>query len=221
MHGLGDAGESWTWMRRMRLPTSAVRWHFPTAAQRPVTLNAGHRMTAWFDLDDLPVTASTPDDEPGFAASVKRIHALIDEEVAAGVAPEHIVLGGFSQGGAMTLAAGLRYGRPLGGMVVVAGWMPMRATLDDWRDSASQSTPLYFAHGDEDDKVLQSLGVAAHAMLTQRGYAARWTSFGGGHSFPPRVASEVTAFIAGVMAPRPTAAGTADAGTSGAATEST
>ena len=199
LHGLGDAGSSFTFMRRFKLP-ARVTWHFPTAPQRPITVNGGYRMNAWFDLADLPLTSSTRDDEAGFAASIAHINKIIDSEVADGIDPANIFLGGFSQGGAMTLAAGLRYPARLGGLIVVSGWLPngMAATIDTWRSQATP--PVLFAHGRDDDKVPFEMGRAAFEALRSRGYDASFIEHDGGHELPEETIKGMTDFLAKHMA---------------------
>ena len=102
LHGLGDSGQSWQWLRRT---FSKGTWIIPTSPKRPISANNGFVMTGWFDLDDLPVTRKTPVDNEGFKQSIALIHSLLDEQIAAGVPSNSIFLFGFSQGGAMTLAA--------------------------------------------------------------------------------------------------------------------
>lgn len=203
LHGLGDSGSSFHGFRQMRLPVAPVRWHFPTAAQRPISLAGGMPMNAWFDLDDLPVTKNGRDDEEGFAASVRRVTAIIDAEVDAGVDPRNIYLGGFSQGGAMTLAAGLRYAAPLGGLVVCAGWLPMREKLDEWRSATSSRTPVFFAHGRHDDKVPFELGELARQSLADRGFTTTWVPFSGGHELPTKAMDGMRDFLTARMSDAP------------------
>ena len=205
LHGLGDNGRSWSWMSSKyakRLPHT--RWITPTSPSRPITVNGGARMTGWFDLDDLPVTAHTPDDAAGYAASIALVHGMLDAEVARGVDSRRILLGGFSQGGAMTLAAGLRYDKPLGGLMVCAGWLPL---LPEWPGSihaAQADTPLFLAHGTRDDKVLFSLGQAAREKLMAAGHIVTWMPLDGYyHEYP----SEAEAGVADFVADRLVAAG--------------
>lgn len=142
-----------------------ARWRFPTAPEIRVTANGGYPCTAWFDLDDLPVTRHTPDDKPGFDVSTKAVHAMIDAEIAGGVPSDRIVLGGFSQGGAMAITAGLRYPRQLGGIVCFSGWAPLRSEYPACVHPSNASTPILITHGSEDDKVDYQLGVDAFELL--------------------------------------------------------
>lgn len=118
LHGLGDTGAGWAALgRTINDKHPSWRFSFPTAAVRPVTLN-GTSMTAWMDIDDLPVTLDTPDDEAGCESSASVVHGLIDAEIARGTPASRIFLGGFSQGAAMSVYAGLTYPKALGGVCV-------------------------------------------------------------------------------------------------------
>ncbi|EOD31397.1 hypothetical protein EMIHUDRAFT_56777, partial [Emiliania huxleyi CCMP1516] len=122
LHGLGDTGRGWSHLKHeLRLP-QAVRYAFPDAPESPVTCNGGYVMTSWMDLETIPIGNGLPDDAKGLADSTQIIHALIDAEVAKGTASEDIVLGGFSQGGAMALLAGYSYAKRLAGVACLSGW---------------------------------------------------------------------------------------------------
>jgi predicted esterase len=158
-------------------------WTFPDAPIRAVTLAPGSPMPAWFDLEHLPVRKGTAESAADFAPSAARIHALIDAEVAKGVLPEHIVLGGFSQGGALSLYAGLRYAKPLGGIVSFSGWLPLASELA--ASPALAASRVLLVHGTRDDKVLFDMGALARDTLGPRVKSLRFESFSGGHEAPP------------------------------------
>lgn len=183
LHGLGDTGAGWSSLASTfapRLPS--VAWQFPNAPVRPVTLSPGYDMPAWFDLNDLPVTAATPATAADYAHGTSIVHGLIDAEVAKGVAPEHIVLGGFSQGGALSLYAGLRYPKRLGGIVSFSGWLPL------WEEQLKPlpglgGAKVLMVHGSRDDKVLFERGQHARDTLTPVAGKVEWHEFRGGHEF--------------------------------------
>jgi phospholipase/carboxylesterase len=147
---------------------------------RHVTL-AGAAMRAWFDLDALPVTSGTPASAADFAAGLAAVHALIDKEVARGVPAGRIVVGGFSQGGALALYAGLRYPQPLGGIVSFSGWLPL---LDPAAPALAASRVL-LVHGTRDGKVRFDLAESARDALRPRVKSLRFESFNGDHEAPP------------------------------------
>mmetsp|Transcript_3287 Transcript_3287/g.9580 ORF Transcript_3287/g.9580 Transcript_3287/m.9580 type:complete len:258 (-) Transcript_3287:94-867(-) len=148
LHGLGDTGRGWSHLKHeLRLP-QAVRYAFPDAPESPVTCNGGYVMTSWMDLETIPIGNGLPDDAKGLADSTQIIHALIDAEVAKGTASEDIVLGGFSQGGAMALLAGYSYAKRLAGVACLSGWPSLRAQLTERvGGGANAGTPLFIGHG--------------------------------------------------------------------------
>jgi predicted esterase len=200
LHGLGDAGSSWRWMARA-FAAPGRRFAFPDAPEQPVTVNGGYVMPSWFDLDDLPVTARTPDDVDGFRASAARIHALIDAEVSAGVDPSRIVLGGFSQGAALSLYAGLRYPRPLGGLILLSGWTAARGELGTCMlpAVAAAKPRVYAAHGRSDDKVDYALGAGTAESLKALGFDVTWRPFDGYHEVARESVDEMGAFVKAVL----------------------
>ena len=119
LHGLGADGTDFlSFADEMKLAAvGPVRWVFPRAPERPVTINSGHRMRAWYDI--LGADIARREDEAGLRETFAQVHALLDAEVARGVPAQRIVLGGFSQGCAVTLGAGLRYGPTLAGLVEI------------------------------------------------------------------------------------------------------
>lgn len=144
-----------------------MQWNFPDSPSIPVSCNGGFRMPAWFDLEEIPVTASTPDDVEGFKRSIDYVHGLVDKLADAGVPPERVVLGGFSQGAATVLLAGLSYPRKLAGIVAFSGWLAMRDTFPGHVHEAQKSTPVLQVHGRADDKGESSPGLAPWTPLTR------------------------------------------------------
>lgn len=141
-------------------------------------------MPAWFDLDALPVTLRTPDDEAGYVSASRSIHAMIDAEIAKGTPASHIFLGGFSQGGALALFSGLSYREALGGVISFSGWLPL------WDSKLKQSptlasSKLLIVHGDEDDKVLFECGERSRDVLTPKVKSLAFKTATFGHSMHP------------------------------------
>lgn len=134
----------------------------PTAKVMPVSLNGGFRMNSWFDLRTLDITG--PEDEPGIAAATQLVHSLIDSEVQAGIAHERIVLGGFSQGGALALYAGLTQPQRLGGIVGFSCWLPLHKSFPAAR-LAPVATPVFQCHGDCDPVVPYKMGQMTASIL--------------------------------------------------------
>ncbi|HZF81304.1 MAG TPA: carboxylesterase [Rubrivivax sp.] len=182
LHGLGADGTDFlSFADEMRLSSiGPVRWVFPRAPERAVTINNGHRMRAWYDI--LGADLVRREDEAGLRESIALVHALLDREVARGVPAQRIVLGGFSQGSAITLGAGLRYGRQLAGLVGLSGYLPLADRTGAERHSANHQTPVFLGHGRHDGIVPMSRGSAARDLLQQWGQPVEWHEYPMEHS---------------------------------------
>ncbi|HCB14657.1 MAG TPA: carboxylesterase, partial [Gammaproteobacteria bacterium] len=150
MHGLGaDAHDFEPIVPELRLPAGlGIRFVFPNAPVRPVTINNGMRMRAWYDV--LSMDLPRQEDPDGVYASERGIYALLEREKQRGVPAERIVLAGFSQGGAMALHTGLRYPDRLAGILALSCYIPLAGKLSSERRPANQTTPVFMAHGDYD-----------------------------------------------------------------------
>ncbi len=182
LHGLGADGTDFLSFAD-ELDLGAVgpaRYVFPRAPMRAVTINNGHRMRAWYDI--LGVDLVRREDEAGLRESIALVHALIDAEVARGVLASRIVLGGFSQGCAITLGAGLRYPQRLAGLVGLSGYVPLAAVAGIERHAANHDTPLFLAHGRNDGVVPLARGVAGRDLLLGMGQPVEWHDYPMEHS---------------------------------------
>lgn len=180
MHGLGASNHDFDPIVP-ELRTPWLRYVFPAAPIRPVTINGGMPMPAWYDIltfDNPPLR----EHEPGVREAEREIVALIERERERGVPPEKVVLAGFSQGGAMALHTGLRAAEPLAGVLVLSAYLLLPQRFEEERTPASQQTPLLFAHGRHDGVVPFELGKAAYERLARAGYGARWESYDMDHS---------------------------------------
>ncbi len=177
LHGLGADGTDFlSFADEMRLhAVGPVRWVFPRAPERPVTINGGHRMRAWYDI--LGTDLVKREDEAGLRESFAQVHALLDREVARGVPAHRIVLGGFSQGCAVTLGAGLRYGQRLAGLVGMSGYLPLADTTTAERRDANALTPVFGAHGRQDGVVPLARGSAGRDLLQALGQPLEWHEY--------------------------------------------
>jgi len=185
LHGLGADGNDFVPIAQ-ELDLSAVgaaRFVFPHAPVRPVTINNGYRMRAWYDI--LGAHPAPREDEAGLRASVGEVQALLDREVARGMPAGRTVLMGFSQGCAMTLLAGLRAPQRLAGLVGLSGYLPLAATLEAERSAANRDVPLFLAHGRLDPVVALARGEAARDALLALGYPVAWHSYPMEHSVCP------------------------------------
>ena len=158
----------------------AVRFVFPHAPVRPVTINAGYRMRAWYDI--LGSEIDRREDEPGLRMSLGQLHGLIDREVERGIAPGRIVLMGFSQGCAMTLLAGLRYRERLAGLAGLSGYLPLAATTAAERHVANADVPVFLAHGGADPVIPIERGRAGRDALQALGHEVEWHEYPMPHS---------------------------------------
>jgi phospholipase/carboxylesterase len=182
LHGLGADGTDFLSFAD-ELDLAAVgpaRWVFPRAPVRPVTINAGHRMRAWYDI--LGTDLVQREDEAGLRGSFAAVHALLDREVARGVPAARIVLAGFSQGSAIALGAGLRYRERLAGLVGMSGYLPLAATTAAERSDANRLTPVFLAHGRRDAVVPLARGAAGRDALQALGMHVQWHDYPMEHS---------------------------------------
>jgi phospholipase/carboxylesterase len=182
LHGLGADGTDFLPMCD-QLDLSAigpVRWLLPRALVRPVTLNGGYEMRAWYDI--LGSQLDRREDEAGLRDTMREVHTLIDRERARGVPAHRIVLGGFSQGCAMTLLAGLRYPERLGGLLGMSGYLPLAATTGAERHAANAEVPIFLAHGKRDAVIALDRAIASRDALTQLGYPIEWHEYPMEHS---------------------------------------
>ncbi len=184
LHGLGADGSDFLPVCRALdfRRTGAVRCVLPNAAPRPVTLNGGHRMPAWYDLYAADIGGDRPEDEAGLRQSITDVHALIDREIARGVPAHRIVLAGFSQGCAMTLLAGLRHPRRLAGLAGLSGYLPLAASTAAERSAANADLPVFLAHGQNDEVVVPARGEAARDALLALGQPVDWHTWPMGHA---------------------------------------
>jgi phospholipase/carboxylesterase len=199
LHGLGADGTDFLPMAdELKLDAvGPVRFVFPRAPVRPVTVNGGHPMRAWYDI--LTSDLVRREDEAGLRDSFRAVHALIDREVARGVPSERIVLGGFSQGCAITLGAGLRYGHRLGGLVGMSGYMPLADTTATERHVANQGAPVFLAHGRKDGVVTLARGTAARDQMLGLDQPVEWHEYPMEHSVCMEEVQEVQRFLRRVL----------------------
>lgn len=182
MHGLGADG--WDFVpvvRELPLPDElVVRFIFPHAPIRPVTINNGMPMPAWYDIAMQDI-ASVPD-ERGIRDSQRSIEALIEREESRGIDSGRVVLAGFSQGGAIALQTGLRYPRKLAGIVALSTYLALESSLAAEASAANKSTPILMVHGTEDPVIPVQLADASRATLQSRGYEVEWHTWPMPHS---------------------------------------
>jgi phospholipase/carboxylesterase len=201
LHGLGADGNDFVPIAQeldLR-DVGDVRFVFPHAPVRPVTINNGYRMRAWYDL--LGTDLVRREDEAGLRASAAEVQALLDREAARGIAPGRTVLMGFSQGCAMTLLAGLRAPHRLAGLVGLSGYLPLAATTAAEASDANRLVPLFLAHGLYDGIVVPQRGRDSRDLLVELGYDVEWHEYPMQHSVCAEEVADLNAFLAKVLAP--------------------
>lgn len=182
LHGLGADGFDFVpIVAELKLPAPlSVRFIFPHAKARPVTLNNGYVMRAWYDIVSLG--GGGPEDDAGIRDSATLIGRYVKEQQAAGIAASRVVIAGFSQGGAIALQTGLRYPERLAGILALSTYLPLRNTLQTEAAAANRDVPILMCHGTYDRVVPAAMGVASRDLLLKSGYAVEWRSYPMEHS---------------------------------------
>ena len=194
MHGLGADGNDFVpIVERFKSLQSKVRFVFPHAPMRSVTVNGGVRMRAWYDIVGLNI--SYKEDSEGIKDSARLIELLIKREQELGIASNQIVLAGFSQGGAMALYAGLRYPEPLAGIIALSSYLPLPDTFVKERDLANQNTPIFMAHGLFDTVVPIMLDQMSKEQLEELGYQIEWFTYPMAHAVVPEEIDDIYHFL--------------------------
>jgi len=202
LHGLGDSGQGWA-------PTTQglakflphVKWVLPNAPLKPVTLNGGAMMPAWYDIVDLDVT-ETAEDEKGLLESMLGVTKLIRQEIDAGIPASRIVIVGFSQGGAVTLLTGLTSEFRFAGIVGLSTYLPLHKKIFTMASDANKNTPIFLCHGDIDAVVKYQFGQASAKALTNKGYKTEFNTYQNmSHSTSEKELKDVVKFLVQVLPP--------------------
>ncbi|MGB5941119.1 MAG: dienelactone hydrolase family protein [Rhodanobacter sp.] len=182
LHGLGADGNDFAPIVSELVDPAwpPLRFVFPHAPVRPVTINNGMSMRAWYDI--IGFDAHARQDEAGIRASIAEVETLIAREHARGVPSERIFLAGFSQGGAIALAAGLRHAEKLAGIIALSTYLPIAATLAAERSAANAATPIFQAHGTADPVVALPRGSASRDALLALGHTVDWHTYPMAHA---------------------------------------
>jgi phospholipase/carboxylesterase len=200
LHGLGADGTDFLPMADEidLAAVGPVRWLLPRAPVRPVTINGGYQMRAWYDI--LGTDLARREDEAGLREAFAGVHALIEREIARGVPASRIVLAGFSQGCAITLGAGLRCPHRLAGLAGLSGYLPLAATTAAERHAANAGVPVFMAHGQRDGIVPLARGQAARDALGTLGYQVEWHDYPMEHSVCMEEVQALQAWLQRVLA---------------------
>lgn len=197
MHGLGADAHDFEGIVPL-LPTDAcaTRMVFPNAPLRPVTINMGMEMPAWYDISDIALRNA---DKAGIAASMATIHQLIDEQIAQGIAADKIVVAGFSQGGAMALHAGLRYPQRLAGILALSCYVLEREQHITEVSNTNADTPIWMAHGLQDNVVSYALGESSAEFLSAQGHPVTFVSYPMAHEVSMPEISALSQWLSEVL----------------------
>lgn len=193
LHGLGADGQDFVPLaEQMELPVP-VRYIFPHAPLRPVTINGGFVMRAWYDIAAQSIDAQQ--DAAGIRASQSLVEALIAQEVAHGIAPRNIFLAGFSQGGAIALHTALRQNTPLAGVLALSTYLPLAEHAASEVQEQTKATPIFMGHGRSDQVVPYVLGIASRDALLKFGYAVEWREYAMQHSVCEEELRDIAAWL--------------------------
>ena len=179
LHGLGASGDDFEpIVPELKLdPVLNTRFVFPHAPMIPVTINQGFVMRAWYDVSESKI--DTEQDEKGIRKSEKILGQLIEEQIKAGITSQRIVIAGFSQGGAIALQTGLRYPKPLAGVIALSTYLPLTKTLTAEKNKANRGMQIFLAHGSEDPVIPIDLAYTTRGRLEKGGYLTSWVEYDG------------------------------------------
>ncbi|MBV6424917.1 MAG: Carboxylesterase 2 [Steroidobacteraceae bacterium] len=199
LHGLGADGHDFVpIVPELRLALQGeLRFVFPHAPVRPVTVNNGIPMRAWYDIREL--SAAGRQDDTGVRESAARVDALIEREIGRGVEAQRIVLAGFSQGGAIALHAALRYPRRLGGAMGLSTYLPLHETVAREASTANRDLPILMCHGLHDPVLPYGLGEQSRDWLAALGYAVAWKPYPMQHEVCAAEIADIAAWLTAVL----------------------
>ena len=177
LHGLGASGHDFEpIVPELQLPEAlAIRFIFPHAPERPVTINNGMRMPAWYDITGLDFDKRV--DSDSFVSSGELIEAFIDDQISKGIVAENILLAGFSQGGALALHTGLRFPQRLAGVMALSTYLATGKTLAEEGSELNRDIPILYAHGSQDPMIPMAQAMKSRDRLQELGYTVEWHEY--------------------------------------------
>ena len=198
LHGLGADGHDFEpVVPELRLPASKpVRFLFPHAPIRPVTINNGMRMRAWYDILQM---GGGPEDEAGIRASQALIEGLIEEQKMRGIPAQKIALAGFSQGGAIVLQTALRSKERLAGVLALSTYLPLHASVQAEAAPANRDVPIFMAHGSFDPMIGVDRAALSRDALNALGYKVEWHEYPMPHSVCPEEIGDIAKFLLRIL----------------------
>jgi len=199
LHGLGADGHDFEPVvpEIVRRRERAWRFVFPNAPVRPVTINGGMRMRAWYDILDLD--RASAEDFAGFQQSDAEVRQLLAREAARGIPAGRVVLAGFSQGGAVSLYTGLRYPERLAGIMALSCYLPLPGNLAKERAPANEGAAIFQAHGLADPMIPIALGLHSRDLLKAMGFALEWHQYAMAHSVCQQEIADIREFLFRVL----------------------
>jgi phospholipase/carboxylesterase len=200
LHGLGDSGNGFApIVPELNLPKAlGIRFIFPHAPTRAVTINNGMQMRAWYDITSMDFNNRA--DSAGVFESAALVEDLINQEIDRGIPAHKIVLAGFSQGGVIALHLGTRYGKTLGGIMSLSSYMSEPETLAGAAHQANKNTAIFVAHGQQDDVVPMLMGNAAFKVLQGNNYPVTWHEYVMQHSVCMQQLTDISAWLQAKLA---------------------
>lgn len=199
LHGLGADGFDFVpIVNELYLPHQKIRFVFPHAPQRPVTINMGMMMRAWYDIEYINLDRKI--DKQGVRDSEKEVMQLIAREKARGIPSERIILAGFSQGGAVVLQTGLNYTEKLAGIMALSTYLAIPEAIQN-QQTPNQKTSIFYAHGTEDPVVPFSLANKSRDLLMQHGYTLITKDYPMPHAVYPQEINDISHWIQTVLPP--------------------
>ena len=195
LHGLGDSGAGFApIVPSLKLPSDHnIRFIFPHAPDRAVTINQGYVMKAWYDIKSMD--SHNRADMTGVLESEASIHQLIEEQIQSGIPADKIILAGFSQGGVVSLFTGLRYSQKLAGIMALSCYLPNADKLPENLHDANKTTSILQNHGEQDEVVLMSSGKMANKLLVEQNYNVEWKTYNMPHSVLPEQIDDISLWI--------------------------
>lgn len=197
LHGLGASGHDFEpVVEQLQLPH--IRFILPHAPDRPVSINGGYVMPAWYDLLGLEIDSQQ--DEAGIRATQRDIEALIAREQQRGIAPERIAIAGFSQGGAIALHTALRYPQRLAGVLALSTYLPLKPLLAAEKHPANEQLPIFIGHGTFDTVISLDVCQISVSLLKKQGYSVDWHEYPMAHSVCMEEIADIRGFLCRILA---------------------
>lgn len=198
LHGLGADGNDFVpIVQELTLPPIGIRFVFPHAPMRAVTVNGGFVMRAWYDIVSQDIARK--EDEVGLRQSQNIVEELIAKEAARGVPANRVVLAGFSQGGVIALQTALRQPRRLAGAMSLSAYLPLVNKIEQERNAANNDMPVFLGHGTSDNVVPLVLGKASRDQLIKMGYDVDWHQYPMAHSVCAEELQDISAWFKRVL----------------------